>query len=310
MRVQSARDGQSGTTSQIEQKRAQLAEMTTQAMQINAQLGQVKLEQDQYRTQIAMFKSNTQATEQQEPLDLLEHNSNLEYTVENPLNFKAQNQIVRRNIEQLESDLKSRNDELERERVEKATMETQIEQLRQELGKNQPVQTTSPNYDAFGSACGSPAPAPAAFNAFGGASADPFGAAAAADPFGASSPSTNDLFGGAGAVQSTDLFGVMSSPPTKDKQIVKYIASFQFDARNADELSFGEGDIVDVDINAPAEPEWFYGTCDGRRGLFPQAYVSLYQAAEEEESTSPFVPVQTLPVQTMPTTAIEGLIFF
>ena len=81
------------------------------------------------------------------------------------------------------------------------------------------------------------------------------------------------------------------------------MASFQFDARNADELSFGEGDVVDVDLNAPAEPEWFYGTCQGRSGLFPQAYVQLM----EDQATSPFVPVQQ-PVQSMPppTTVIEG----
>ena len=87
---------------------------------------------------------------------------------------------------------------------------------------------------------------------------------------------------------------------------MKYVASYQFDARNADELSFGEGDVVEVDLNAAAEPEWFYGNCNGRSGLFPQAYVQLM----ENEATSPFVPVQQ-PVQAQPapTTVIEGILY-
>ena len=35
-------------------------------------------------------------------------------------------------------------------------------------------------------------------------------------------------------------------------------------------FSFNENDVIEVDLNAPAEPEWFFGTCQGRAGLFPQ----------------------------------------
>ena len=37
-----------------------------------------------------------------------------------------------------------------------------------------------------------------------------------------------------------------------------------------DFFSFNENDVIEVDLNAPAEPEWFFGTCQGRAGLFPQ----------------------------------------
>ena len=60
-----------------------------------------------------------------------------------------------------------------------------------------------------------------------------------------------------------------------------------------------------MDLNAAAEPEWFYGSCNGRSGLFPQAYVQLM----ENEATSPFVPVQQpAQAQPAPTTVIEGTI--
>ena len=56
MRVQSARDGQQGTSAQIEQKRTQLVEMANQKGMIQAQMTQVKMEQDQYRAQLGDFK--------------------------------------------------------------------------------------------------------------------------------------------------------------------------------------------------------------------------------------------------------------
>merc|ERR1719461_2730848 len=94
---------------------------------------QVKMEQDQYRAQLGDFKSNTAAQEQ-----------------------AAQNQAVRRNIEQLEKDLKERNEELDRERDEKSKMEREIESLRTELGKNvvstPPAPAPASNFDAFGAA--------------------------------------------------------------------------------------------------------------------------------------------------------------
>ena len=75
------------------------------------------------------------------------------------------------------------------------------------------------------------------------------------------------------------------------------MASFQFDARNADELSFVEGDVIEVDMNAPAEPECFYGSCKGRSGLFPQAYVAPYS---EDNTPSPFIPVSQASTQSIP----------
>ena len=39
-------------------------------------------------------------------------------------------------------------------------------------------------------------------------------------------------------------------------------------------FSFNENDVIEVDLNAPAEPEWFFGTCQGRAGLFPQGTYS------------------------------------
>ena len=102
--------------------------------------------------------------------------------------------------------------------------------------------------------------------------------------------------GGVADSNPTNAFGHPFSKP-KEKKISLYMASFQFDARNADELSFVEGDVIEVDMNAPAEPEWFYGSCKGRSGLFPQAYVAPYS---DDNTPSPFIPVPQATTQSIP----------
>ena len=57
--------------------------------------------------------------------------------------------MVRRNIEQLEKDLKERNEELDRERDEKSKMEREIESLRTELGKNVVSTPPAPGMGVF-----------------------------------------------------------------------------------------------------------------------------------------------------------------
>jgi hypothetical protein len=57
-------------------------------------------------------------------------------------------------------------------------------------------------------------------------------------------------------------------------------ALYTFEGRSQDEISFNEGDVVDV-VARPF-PDWWEGCVDGRRGLFPSNYVEII-----EEPSSP-----------------------
>ena len=72
----------------------------------------------------------------------------------------------------------------------------------------------------------------------------------------------------------------------KSPNLKKFIANYNFEARNNDELSFSEGDVLEIDLNADVEPEWYYGTsiASGKGGLFPQAYVA--EAPPDGESAA------------------------
>ncbi|KAE8605248.1 hypothetical protein XENTR_v10015042 [Xenopus tropicalis] len=66
---------------------------------------------------------------------------------------------------------------------------------------------------------------------------------------------------------------------------VNYTALYPFEARNADELSFNAGDILQVDEKNIGEPGWLYGCLRGNVGWFPSNYAE--KATEIEAPLSP-----------------------
>ncbi|XP_040283363.1 intersectin-2 isoform X1 [Bufo bufo] len=76
-----------------------------------------------------------------------------------------------------------------------------------------------------------------------------------------------------------------TSENRKSSVFVNYTALYPFEARNADELSFSAGDIVQVDENTTGEPGWLYGCVQGNVGWFPSNYTE--KVPEAEKSASP-----------------------
>ncbi|XP_068201300.1 intersectin-1-like [Palaemon carinicauda] len=56
---------------------------------------------------------------------------------------------------------------------------------------------------------------------------------------------------------------------------VRYRALYQFDARNADEISFMPGDVITVTVSESTEPGWLGGELRGQTGWFPKDYCEL-----------------------------------
>ncbi|KAM3932370.1 intersectin-2 isoform 2-T2 [Leptodactylus fuscus] len=71
----------------------------------------------------------------------------------------------------------------------------------------------------------------------------------------------------------------------KSSAFVNYTALYPFEARNADELSFNAGDLIQVDENNTGEPGWLYGCYQGNVGWFPSNYAE--KAPEAEKPASP-----------------------
>ncbi|XP_053565597.1 intersectin-2 [Bombina bombina] len=71
----------------------------------------------------------------------------------------------------------------------------------------------------------------------------------------------------------------------KSTAFVNYKALYQFEARNADELSLNAGDVLQVDEKSTGEPGWLYGCYKGNVGWFPSNYVE--RLTENEKSLSP-----------------------
>ena len=116
-------------------------------------------------------------------------------------------------------------------------------------------------------------------SAFGAQQSQPAQNFGGSDPFGASSDFSAAFDSPTQPVsQSAAAFGAWNTQPN----LKKFIANYNFEARNNDELSFSEGDVLQIDLNAKVEPEWYYGTsiATGKGGLFPQVilmYFCLYQ---------------------------------
>lgn len=56
---------------------------------------------------------------------------------------------------------------------------------------------------------------------------------------------------------------------------VKYLAIYEFEGRNSDELTLRVGDTVMVPLVQNAEPGWLAGEINGYTGWFPESYVEL-----------------------------------
>ncbi|XP_036604719.1 intersectin-2 isoform X5 [Trichosurus vulpecula] len=91
-----------------------------------------------------------------------------------------------------------------------------------------------------------------------------------------------------------------ASDPRKPASWVNYKALYAFEARNHDEMSFGAGDIVQVDEKTTGEPGWLYGRFQGHSGWFPGNYVEKVSASEKLVS-----PKKALlpPAASLPTTS-------
>uniref|UniRef100_A0A4X2KJM9 Intersectin 2 n=1 Tax=Vombatus ursinus TaxID=29139 RepID=A0A4X2KJM9_VOMUR len=76
-----------------------------------------------------------------------------------------------------------------------------------------------------------------------------------------------------------------ASEPRSPASWVNYKALYTFEARSHDEMSFGAGDIVQVDEKTTGEPGWLYGRFQGRCGWFPGNYVE--KASPGEKLVSP-----------------------
>ncbi|XP_034668940.1 intersectin-1 isoform X1 [Drosophila subobscura] len=97
-------------------------------------------------------------------------------------------------------------------------------------------------------------------------------AAAATDAYGGL---TNDT--GAVAPPAVDLSG------PAPEGFAKYRAVYEFNARNAEEITFVPGDLILVPLEQNAEPGWLAGEINGHTGWFPESYV---EKLEEEEGVA------------------------
>ncbi|XP_016970787.1 intersectin-1 isoform X2 [Drosophila rhopaloa] len=61
---------------------------------------------------------------------------------------------------------------------------------------------------------------------------------------------------------------------------VKYQAVYEFNARNAEEITFVPGDIILVPLEQNAEPGWLAGEINGHTGWFPESYVEKLDEGE------------------------------
>ncbi|XP_033173839.1 intersectin-2 isoform X2 [Drosophila mauritiana] len=86
------------------------------------------------------------------------------------------------------------------------------------------------------------------------------------------------------AVASNDISSL--APPAVDlggpapEGFVKYQAVYEFNARNAEEITFVPGDIILVPLEQNAEPGWLAGEINGHTGWFPESYVEKLEVGE------------------------------
>lgn len=80
-------------------------------------------------------------------------------------------------------------------------------------------------------------------------------------------------------VQDGDAAPAKSEPEQGSRENgasgTKCTATFDYDAVDENELSFKEGDVIDLISQAP--DGWWFGSLRGRQGLFPSNYVQMQQ---------------------------------
>ncbi|XP_063771342.1 intersectin-2 isoform X2 [Pseudophryne corroboree] len=74
---------------------------------------------------------------------------------------------------------------------------------------------------------------------------------------------------------------VGASETRKSSVFVNYTALYPFEARNADELGFNAGDILQVDEKNTGEPGWLYGCLQENVGWFPSNYAERMPETEK-----------------------------
>lgn len=98
---------------------------------------------------------------------------------------------------------------------------------------------------------------------------------AVADPYAGLS---NDI--GAVTAPAADLSG------PAPEGFAKYRAVYEFNARNAEEITFVPGDIILVPLEQNAEPGWLAGEINGHTGWFPESYV---EKMDDGDSVAPSI---------------------
>merc|ERR1719362_787498 len=82
------------------------------------------------------------------------------------------------------------------------------------------------------------------------------------------------------------------APATDLSGYVKYKALYDYEARNADELSFKAGDMIMVHPGQDHEPGWLGGELDGKVGWFPEAFAERFvEGAATDNTLQPIAEV-------------------
>ncbi|XP_064546489.1 intersectin-1 isoform X3 [Drosophila montana] len=121
-------------------------------------------------------------------------------------------------------------------------------------------------------------------SAWGSSAASDVPAAAAVDAYAGYGLSI-DTVGAAGEEAVVDLSG------PAPEGFVKYRAVYEFNARNAEEITFVPGDIILVPLEQNAEPGWLAGEINGHTGWFPESYVEKLEEVPTALATAPAVAV-------------------
>uniref|UniRef100_A0A8C5GVI1 Intersectin-2-like n=1 Tax=Gouania willdenowi TaxID=441366 RepID=A0A8C5GVI1_GOUWI len=92
----------------------------------------------------------------------------------------------------------------------------------------------------------------------------------------------------------------------KSAALSSFKALYAFTARNNEELSFNEEDIVEVDETVERDEGWLYGSRLGKMGWFPESYVERVTPSGAATTTAAPSPAK-LPLQSQLSNALESL---
>ncbi|XP_017857702.1 PREDICTED: intersectin-1 isoform X2 [Drosophila arizonae] len=110
-------------------------------------------------------------------------------------------------------------------------------------------------------------------------------------------PAAVDAYGGYGLSNDTaaaeTVAAVDLSGPAPEG-FVKYRAVYEFNARNAEEITFVPGDIILVPLEQNAEPGWLAGEINGHTGWFPESYVEKLEDGSTALATGEAVAVPSV----------------